>query len=366
MMGIEHALATRANTHVAKAHYGRQLPGVIQVGGVSALRDVLLDLGVRPDSIMTAAGVATGIFADPESVIPMAAFGRVLTASVAKTNCAHFGLLVGQRCEASSLGLVGLLAAHSQYVGIALENLVNHLNLYQTGSTPSLSVADGEAALSYVINEPIESADHISDGVLATVFNIMRCLCGRSWHPTQVLLPRRQPADATPFATFFQAPVHFGAESAALVFPAHWLTHVVPGSNPTIRDLLEKRIKKLQSQKEEGFAARLRPIVRTLVLTHQCSAEAAARLFNMSPTTFDRRLAEEGLEFRKMVGEVRYEIARLLLAESSAALTEVAMRLDYSGLSVFVRAFKRWSGRSPADWRDRNVQQTRAASLPTH
>jgi AraC-like DNA-binding protein len=352
---------------VTRAQYGRRLPGVLRVGAVGALPDVLRDLGADPHSIMAEVGVAVEIFADPENMIPMPALGRLLAASVAKTNCQHLGLLVGQRGEASSLGLVGLLAAHSRYVGIALENLVRYLHLFHPGNTAGLRVTAGMAVLSYVINEPVESADQISDGALATLFNIMRGLCGKSWRPTEAHLPRRRPVDAMPFVAFFEAPVHFGAEYAALVFPDHWLTHVLPGSNPTIRRLLEERIDELQSQTGKGFAARLRPIVRTLVLTHHCSVEAAAQLFNMPPFAFGRRLAEEGLDFRKMVGEVRYEIARLLLTESAASLTEVAERLDYSGPSAFTRAFQRWSGTSPAEWRVLNCQKgTRAGLQSVH
>jgi AraC-like DNA-binding protein len=331
---------------------------------VLALPDILHDLRADPNSIMSAAGVAAEIFADPENMLPFAALGRLLTIGVATTRCAHLGLLVGQRSEASSLGIVGLLAQHCRFVGIALETMVNHRSLYQAGMTANLNVAGGTAVLSYAINESVESADQISDAVIATAFNIMRGLCGESWSPTEVLLPRRRPADDTPFVTFFQAPLRFGADTAALAFPDHWLTQVPPYRNPIIHELLQARIMELQHGRAEGLALRLRPIVRTLVLTHRCSAEAAAHLFNMSPTTFDRRLAEEGLEFRKIAGEVRYEIARLMLAEPSVTLAEIAARLDYSCPSAFTRAFQRWSGGSPADWRNRNAKRSRAAPAP--
>ncbi|SDR64321.1 AraC-type DNA-binding protein [Rhizobiales bacterium GAS113] len=357
-------LAKRGVSLLTRVQYGRQLPGVLRVGAVLALPDILHDLGAEPDLIMSAAGVAAETFADPENMIPFAALGRILALGVATTGCAHLGLLLGQRSEASSLGIVGLLAQHSKFVGIALETMVNHRRLYQAGMMANLNVAGGTAVLSYAINESVEGADQISDAVIATAFKVVRGLCGEPWSPTEVLLPRRRPADDTPFVTFFQAPLRFGAESAALAFPEHWLTHVPPRRNPIIHELLQKRITELQGREREGFALRLRPIVRTLVLTHRCSAEAAAQLFNMSPTTFDRRLAEEKLEFRKIAGEVRYEIARLMLAEPSVTLAEVAARLDYSCPSAFARAFQRWSGGSPSAWRNRNAKRSRAASVP--
>jgi AraC-like DNA-binding protein len=71
----------------------------------------------------------------------------------------------------------------------------------------------------------------------------------------------------------------------------------------------------------------------------------------MEPRTLFRRLEREELTFRKLVDEVRYEVARHLLADTSLAMTEIAAVLDYSEATAFARAFRRWSGLTPMNWR---------------
>jgi AraC-like DNA-binding protein len=71
-----------------------------------------------------------------------------------------------------------------------------------------------------------------------------------------------------------------------------------------------------------------------------------AGLFALQPRTFGRFLAAEGAAFQKLVDEVRFEIARDLLANSEMALGQVAAVLNFSQPSAFTRAFHRWSGQS--------------------
>jgi AraC-like DNA-binding protein len=76
-----------------------------------------------------------------------------------------------------------------------------------------------------------------------------------------------------------------------------------------------------------------------------------AQLFSMHRRTMSRHLRMEGLAFRQVANEVRFEIACELLENTDMALSQVAAALKYSELSAFTRAFRRWSGQSPSAWR---------------
>lgn len=71
--------------------------------------------------------------------------------------------------------------------------------------------------------------------------------------------------------------------------------------------------------------------------------------------TLNRRLREEGTSFQLGLDNVRYAIARQYLAESSMPISRIAAVLTYADVSAFSRAFKRWSGMTPAEWRSRNA-----------
>ena len=77
----------------------------------------------------------------------------------------------------------------------------------------------------------------------------------------------------------------------------------------------------------------------------------AARLANRSVRSLQRRLAEEGLAFFELVQAAREELARDLIADHSISINEIATRLGYSSISNFSRAFQRWTGKSPTEFR---------------
>lgn len=95
----------------------------------------------------------------------------------------------------------------------------------------------------------------------------------------------------------------------------------------------------------------LRRVLRTELLRENCSAAGIARLFSMHRRTLHRHLRHEGLAFRQVADEIRYEIACELLARTDMALSQIAAALKYSELSAFTRAFRRWSGQTPSAWR---------------
>jgi AraC-like DNA-binding protein len=95
----------------------------------------------------------------------------------------------------------------------------------------------------------------------------------------------------------------------------------------------------------------LRGVLRTELLKETCSAAAIARLFSLHRRTLNRRLNAEGFGFRQVANEVRFEIACELLANTAMALSQIAAVLNYSELSAFTRAFRRWSGLTPSTWR---------------
>jgi AraC-like DNA-binding protein len=108
----------------------------------------------------------------------------------------------------------------------------------------------------------------------------------------------------------------------------------------------------------------VRSILRTALLTDHASADQIASLFSMHSRTLHRRLAAAGTSFRELVDESRFEIARQMLADTYADVSHVAYVLNYADSSAFRRAFRRWSGTTPTQWRVRQNRNRMARSRP--
>jgi AraC-like DNA-binding protein len=324
----------------------------VRVGVATAVPAVLRSLGADPAVVVAEAGFDLELFDDPDNLLSYAARGRLLKRCVASTGCKHFGLLLGQQGRLASLGLVGFLVQHSPDLGTALRSLVRYLHLHVRGAAPSLAVNGGAAVLSYDIHQPqVEATDQIGDGAVAVMFNIMRTLCGPGWKPTEVLFAHRKPEDVGPFRRFFRAPLRFDAEQNALVFPAAWLEHRLSGADPELRRMLQKQIDALDARHREDFPEQVRNVLRSALLTGHAKANQVATLFSMHSRTLSRRLSAFSTNFQALVDEGRFEIARQMLEDSAMEVSQIAASLDYADASAFTRAFRRWSGTTPALWR---------------
>jgi AraC-like DNA-binding protein len=298
------------------------------------------------------AGLELDLFNDPENRISFVARGRLFSHCVARTGCPHFGLLLGQHAGLHSFGLVGLLVKYSPDVGTALRSLVRHYHLHAGGAAPALAVDGDRAMLSFGIYQPhIEAAEQIGDGAVAVMFNVMRGLCGPGWQADEARFAHRRPEDVAPFRQFFRAPLCFDAEQYAVVFSTADLTRPLPETDPGLRRLLQEQIEALEIRHGDEFPARVRSVLRSTLLTGQGSAEQVATLFSMHSRTLNRRLNAFGTSFQTLVDEGRFEVARQMLEDSSMDVSQIAAMLDYADASSFTRAFRRWSGTTPAQWR---------------
>jgi AraC-like DNA-binding protein len=327
--------------------------GTLRVDAITGIPAVLRALGVAPVPFLAEAGLDPGLFDDPANAIPVSTLGRLLRLAAERTGCAHLGLLVGQRSGLASLGLVGRLVQSSPDVGTALRNLVGHLHVRDRGAVASFQVQGGMASLGYAIYQTgVEAGDQICDGAIAIAMNAMRTLCGAGWRPTEVLLSQRRPADPTPFRRVFEAPLRFDVERTALVFPAAWLRHRSNASDPAAYRRLLERVEALEARAERDLVADLRRMLRTLLVGGSGSVESVAERLAIHRRTLNRRLQARGTSLHRLVEEIRFEIARQLVELTRMPLVEISAALGYADASAFTRAFRRWSGRTPSEWRE--------------
>ena len=334
----------------------RNLPivpeGHLRIGGPLAIPEVLLRFGVDPAEVLASVGLDARIFSDPEHPVPCTTVGRLLSACVARTRCRHFGLLVGERGGPSSLGLVGLLIRQAPDVGTALRQAALYLHLHDRGAVVVLSSQDGVARIAYGIYAPgVAGSEQIGEGAIAITCNVVRSLCGADWSPTEVLLASRRPTDVRPYRRFFRAPVRFDADQNALVFPATVLDQRLPHANPELQLLLLDEVHRLDREVALDFSTKVRRVLRAGLIVGRCSADGTAALFAMQRRTLSRRLRAEGKSFEALLAQIRYETARQLLTDTAIPIRQIAEAIGYADVSVFTRAFKRWSGETPSAWR---------------
>lgn len=340
---------------VFRAGLGRLMPaGYLRIGPLAAIPHILAEAGCDSAALMADAGVPPDAFAHPDNAIPFRTVCHFAAACAKAMGREDFGLLVSEAVSTSNLGLIGFLMKQATSVRAALEDLVRYFHHHDSGAIPFFRTQNDVAVLGYAILDTSEPGSEIVyDGAIAIACNILRALCGPKWAPIEITLSRRQPALPARYERHFGAPVRFDAEHSAILFPTTWLNRPIPAADPALRDMLEEQIRLMEETGGQCLAEKVRRLMRAALLVERGSMDRVAATLKMSKRTLERRLVEEGSSFRRLSDEIHYEIARHLLENTAMPITEIGLALKFSEASAFSRAFKKWSGLPPRDWRIR-------------
>lgn len=263
---------------------------------------MLRECGIDASALIAEIGLRAETFDHPDNVIPFAKLGELAHLAAERTGLPDLGLRNCITTGLAVLGTVGHLVANSATVGGGLTSIVSYLHLRDEGAAPFIKQEGRLAIMGYEVLEPdLPGTEQIVFGALVVITNLLREICGANTQLHQF-------------------------------FALHVRDNKVVGEGGAVKD---------QSQR----------IMRTLLSTGCIDQDEVARAFGMSRRTFARRLEENGTTFRELLDAARFDAARGLLRSSGASLEDIANRLCYSDATAFARAFRRWSGESPAAWR---------------
>jgi AraC-like DNA-binding protein len=239
-------------------------------------------------------------------------------------------------------------------LGAALHWTCRFFPLLQDGADLHLEINGERAALSYRVLDPIIWPRHV-DAVytLALQSRLIRAACPDAWAQVQIVVEAEPPAADKCLASVVQAPVAYGGSSNCILFPARCLAapfSVLGKCNP---DLIVTLAKELSSkQRETSTTERTRQLIFSEMSEGRVNQTIIARKLGLSSRTLRRRLAEEDESFQAILDDCRMKFATLeLRIRERVSLSEMALKLGYTEHATFSRAFNRWAGMPPRDYR---------------
>lgn len=184
----------------------------------------------------------------------------------------------------------------------------------------------------------------------------------------EVCLRHPAPAELGEYATTFgDRPVHFDCAFDGVRFASRWLDTPLRTAEATVHALLRTRAEQLLSELDsvpDAWLARLRADLLAYVPSGDIGAAAVSKRLGVSGRTLSRRLTELGTTFSEQVQQLRKRTAEHYLTESGHSVEEIAFLLGYSEAPPFVRAFKRWTGVSPGEYRIRRRDRQPPGAAP--
>jgi AraC-like DNA-binding protein len=200
---------------------------------------------------------------------------------------------------------------------------------------------------------------------MALVVRYLRELTSAEWNPERIAFAHAPPPDTSELEDYFRAPLVWSCGENHVELPLALLERPVASHDANLFSVLDEQAERLIASRapkqdenagEEANAgiAKIRAQVRAALDDGQPQLADVAKALRMSPRTLQRRLKDDGTSFQDVVDSVREELARVAMANPKYSLGEVAYLLGFSEISAFTRAFKRWTGMTPSQWRDRS------------
>ena len=307
------------------------------------------------DRLLRTVGLDRDAVGDSGLRIPYADLMLLSEHAARMTRDTAFGLHVGERVNHREYGIVGRTLLTSSTLGEALRSLEHYLPIWTDVGAFKL-VADGST---------VQFQWHYSSGSLpecrddcemsmATVMGLHR-VSAESWRPREVWFQHARPSDTTPYASIFRAPVRFRMPVNALLLGAQVLDLPLKTGRPDLHRLMAQTAESLlpKAPAEVPISQSALTFIRQNLQSGEVGLETAARHLSLSRRSLQRKLREESCSYRELVQQARQDLSQYLLLESRTTATAAAYALGYSEPSVFQRAFHRWYGKPPGEYRKR-------------
>ncbi|MFV8571923.1 AraC family transcriptional regulator [Marinobacter sp. SBS5] len=290
---------------------------------------------------------------DPDLRIPATIHYRLWERAEKLTGNPAVGLDAGRIIDPERMGLVGHVFFNCDTLGEAVIQYVRLYRLINESVTLSFEQTPNQAILTWQPDNPDYYSRLDMDRTLAAAICRTRHFIHKGMAADWVEIAHPAPTYAKEYEKLFGGPVMFGCGITRIAFSSEHLDHAIPHRNPYVYSAVLKQVNAVLArlQTRRSFSRKVRRLISRQMATDKIDADTLARQCHMSRQTLYRRLKKEGLSFQDLVEQVRRDKALRYVANDQYALGEIAFLLGFSELSAFSRAFKRWTGVAPAQFR---------------
>jgi AraC-like DNA-binding protein len=312
--------------------------------------------GQSPAAVMARFGLSPAPLQDPDGRVP-ASIVRALWEEL-PTSCGdpNFGLTLAAGAPDAALGVVAYVAQHAPTLGRGFSAAVTYARLLQDVAACFIEPGDAGGSLRFV-QAPLPRGPvpprHAVEFGFARAILMARRSTGVDVAPVHVRFAFARPSDTSAHERLFRAPLTFDHARNELEFDEATLGLPQRDADSWLRAVVEDHAR-AALERLAPRSALARDVVTALgacVQRGDADLSSVARALSLTERTLQRRLADEGLRFRALADDVRRALATRYLVDRTHSLAQIALLLGFSEQAAFQRAFVRWTGMTPGQFR---------------
>jgi AraC-like DNA-binding protein len=310
--------------------------------------------GVDAMEVIESAGVDPASVINPDRRIPVPQMQALLSSCVAATDDEAFGLLAAEQLQPQVLHGLGLAWLASDTVRDGLLRTVRFCKLMSTGVHLEL-VEEGEF-VHLNIGPTVDDDNFVFAGrdfTVGVIVRMCRLTLGEFIAPYLIEMERPQPQQPDRWEYLLASRVSFGCPAARIIFSRADIMEPLATGDPALARVNDEQTQSyLDSFLAQTTAHEVVEKIVEKLASGPPSQQQIADSLHISNRTLQRKLKSEGTSFMDLLQDTRLQLARKYLGQRSRSVVETSYLLGFSEPSTFSRAFKRWTGMAPAEYRE--------------
>ncbi len=290
---------------------------------------------------------------DPDERVPIEVVHELLSGAIEITGDPDLGLKAARKLEIGDIGALEYAAGSAATVGAALEVIARYMALVNDALRVEWEMHHERVILRMHSAVPLpRAAEDFELGAFAQAASFRQ---SEGYNPSyEVHFMHPEPKDTSEYALSFpHGRPRFGQPTSAFLLSRELFERPMPTADPKLHEVIRKHADVLLSELPDNasFAGRVRDLLMAELRGGNPTAPHIAQQLHISSRTLTRKLEQEGTTFKGELENLRKQLARGYVGGTDLTLSEIAFLLGFSQVAAFHRAFKRWTGKTPMEYR---------------
>jgi AraC-like DNA-binding protein len=328
------------------------------MGSIRGIAETLDSFGLDSKEILEASGIAPEQLNDTDARVPLAAMSKVIARGIDSNIGPLFGIKFAEHVHATTYHSFGVMLIAARTLRdfcvcsqryYAYVSTGKQLTFEPEGEAPRLRYHQDPAAYQGDVGKFIQAS-----GWAATWLKLLRMVIHPNFSPVKVTFTSAEPiSDQKEISRYFACPVEYSSDADAIYFEgAASLDTLLPGGNAELARRSESMVfNQVRELGETDIANSVRIALFDLLPRGEFSLSCIAEEMDVPENEIRRGLKDLKKSLQQVVSETRRELAQDYILRMDLSVNQVAHMLGFSDCSNFARSFRRWTGKSPSDYR---------------
>jgi len=314
-------------------------------------------LNVDVDEFLRAIGVDAALVKAPDARIPVETYLLIQDEAARYVNDPYLGLHMGEFAQPGSWSILGYLMMNCKTLGEAFEKSGRYQRIIGNLITGRMELGLGKVrAVYFTPPHAPQMSRHCFESTFSSSVRMMRTLTGVHLSPLEVAFTYPEPQARAEYERIFCCPVRFGQKENAVTLDMRIVNTPIRMANPGLLEHFEKYARDFlaEMERKDEYTRKVTKTILARLDDESLSIEKVAKELSVSVRTLQNHLEAEGVAFSDLLRDIREKLAKKYLHENYT-VEQITYLLGFSEPSVFRKAFKKWSGITPREYREESL-----------